>query len=172
MSVFQGPTNATLSSSTSLPTLPAIQPSSRPLGNKSKPPPPPKPPISSKPSHVKTTSPLAQTPIADPSSRYTTSSSVSSLEPIAPPRTKLPQTNDTPKKHIQRNSSDQVYISSTAAPLDPALDSGSDTRHQRREQRRQREEEKDAEILAGLKAVCTEADPTKLYRNMVKIGQG
>ncbi|KAI8341158.1 kinase-like domain-containing protein [Chlamydoabsidia padenii] len=163
MSVFQ---NGTLSSSTSLPTLPAISTPTRPsfpLGtnSKSKPPPPPKPPVSSKPTHLKTP---AQTSIGDPSSRYTTSSSVSSLEPIAPPRTKLPNVKQSPKN--------QVYISSTAAPLDPAMDTGSETRHQRREQRRQREAEKDAEILAGLQAVCTDADPTKLYRNMVKIGQG
>ncbi|KAI9305242.1 kinase-like domain-containing protein, partial [Cunninghamella echinulata] len=42
----------------------------------------------------------------------------------------------------------------------------------RREQRRQREAEKDAQIIADLKAICTDADPTKLYRNMLKIGQG
>ncbi|PLW50627.1 hypothetical protein PCANC_06937 [Puccinia coronata f. sp. avenae] len=30
----------------------------------------------------------------------------------------------------------------------------------------------DQEIIARLKAICTDADPTKLYRNLVKIGQG
>jgi p21-activated kinase 1 len=68
--------------------------------------------------------------------------------------------------------SNDVYISSVAAPLDPAMDTGTETRTKRREQRRQREAEKDAEIVADLKAICTDADPTKLYRNMLKIGQG
>ncbi|GAA5852294.1 hypothetical protein JCM8547_006727 [Rhodosporidiobolus lusitaniae] len=31
---------------------------------------------------------------------------------------------------------------------------------------------KDSDIVARLKAICTDADPTKLYRNLVKIGQG
>ncbi|BFZ59763.1 Serine/threonine-protein kinase smu1 [Saitoella coloradoensis] len=31
---------------------------------------------------------------------------------------------------------------------------------------------KDEEVVARLKAICTEGDPTKLYRNLVKIGQG
>ncbi|KAA1082331.1 signal transducing kinase of the PAK [Puccinia graminis f. sp. tritici] len=30
----------------------------------------------------------------------------------------------------------------------------------------------DQEIIARLKAICTDADPTKLYRNLIKIGQG
>ncbi|KAK0557219.1 hypothetical protein OC846_000670 [Tilletia horrida] len=31
---------------------------------------------------------------------------------------------------------------------------------------------KDSDIIARLQAICTDADPTKLYRNLVKIGQG
>ncbi|BGP25984.1 p21-activated kinase 1 [Rhodotorula toruloides] len=31
---------------------------------------------------------------------------------------------------------------------------------------------KDQDIVERLKAICTDADPTKLYRNLVKIGQG
>ncbi|EGU11233.1 STE/STE20/PAKA protein kinase [Rhodotorula toruloides ATCC 204091] len=31
---------------------------------------------------------------------------------------------------------------------------------------------KDPDIVERLKAICTDADPTKLYRNLVKIGQG
>lgn len=31
---------------------------------------------------------------------------------------------------------------------------------------------KDAEVVARLQAICTDADPTKLYRSLVKIGQG
>jgi p21-activated kinase 1 len=45
-------------------------------------------------------------------------------------------------------------------------------RQQRREQRQQMEALEDARVIAELQAICTEADPTKLYRNMIKIGQG
>ena len=31
---------------------------------------------------------------------------------------------------------------------------------------------KDAEVIERLKEICTDADPTKLYRSLVKIGQG
>ncbi|CAO1631619.1 unnamed protein product [Parajaminaea phylloscopi] len=31
---------------------------------------------------------------------------------------------------------------------------------------------KDADVIARLQAICTDADPTKLYRSLVKIGQG
>ncbi|OAD73375.1 hypothetical protein PHYBLDRAFT_112724 [Phycomyces blakesleeanus NRRL 1555(-)] len=47
-----------------------------------------------------------------------------------------------------------------------------EVRLKRREQKRQKEMAKDAEVIADLKAICTDADPTKLYRNMIKIGQG
>lgn len=31
---------------------------------------------------------------------------------------------------------------------------------------------KDSEVIAKLQSICTEADPSKVYRNMTKIGQG
>ena len=34
------------------------------------------------------------------------------------------------------------------------------------------DKEKDADIVNRLKQICTDADPTKLYRNLVKIGAG
>ena len=30
----------------------------------------------------------------------------------------------------------------------------------------------DADVIAKLQAICTDADPTQLYRSLVKIGQG
>jgi p21-activated kinase 1 len=43
-------------------------------------------------------------------------------------------------------------------------------------QPRRREQPKptisDAEVVERLKTICTDADPTKLYRSLVKIGQG
>jgi p21-activated kinase 1 len=45
-------------------------------------------------------------------------------------------------------------------------------RQLRREQRQQKEAIKDAQVIQELEAICTDADPTKIYRNMVKVGQG
>lgn len=39
--------------------------------------------------------------------------------------------------------------------------------------RRRKEDKKDnADVIARLNAICTDADPTKLFRNLVKVGQG
>lgn len=85
--------------------------------------------------------------------------------PKIPPRSNKPV--------IQRDST-SVYIAPTAAPLDPAMETTQQdmARQLRREQRQQKEALEDARVIAELQAICTEADPTKLYRNMIKIGQG
>lgn len=84
--------------------------------------------------------------------------------PTPPPRSNKP---------APRISS-SVYIAPSAAPLDPAMETPQQdkTRQLRREQRQQKEAIKDAQVIADLQAICTDADPTKLYRNMIKIGQG
>ncbi|KAG2222961.1 hypothetical protein INT45_012939 [Circinella minor] len=108
--------------------------------------------------------------------------------PVAPPRPKLankPKITNERKSQLDISSNSNsnnntinnnadVYISPVAAPLDPAMDTGPppEPRVRRREQKRQKDAARDAEILAELRAICTDADPTKLYRNMVKIGQG
>mgnify|MGYP006876464649 FL=1 len=38
--------------------------------------------------------------------------------------------------------------------------------------RREPKNRKDPNIIERLQAICSDADPTKLYRNLVKIGQG
>ncbi|CAE6365622.1 unnamed protein product [Rhizoctonia solani] len=38
--------------------------------------------------------------------------------------------------------------------------------------RREKKEKSDGDIVKRLQAICTDADPTRLYRNLVKIGQG
>ncbi|KAI8372830.1 kinase-like domain-containing protein [Radiomyces spectabilis] len=141
--------------------------------------PPPKPPASTKPhmppKHTKptiqpssptTSASLSSASPAPPSPSFSASSA--STAPVAPPRPKLAaKLNQEPRPYSQ------VHISAMPAPLDPALDGAStEIRMRRREQRRQREAARDAEIIADLKAICTDADPTKLYRNMIKIGQG
>ncbi|ORX48255.1 Pkinase-domain-containing protein [Hesseltinella vesiculosa] len=126
-------------------------------------PPPPKPPLSTKPSPPNFDHPPPSVSVSSPPA---TSSppTLSSSKPILPPRFAQQQ-------HHHPDS--QVYISPVAAPLDPAADMASfETRVMRREQRKLKDAEKDASLLAELRAVCTDADPTKLYRNMLKIGQG
>ncbi|KAI9262156.1 hypothetical protein BDA99DRAFT_69179 [Phascolomyces articulosus] len=125
----------------------------------------------------------------------TTAPAPSQLQaPIAPPRPKLANKpkmtherksqldipnniNNSSHNNIHMNNTNNnadVYISPVAAPLDPAMDTGPppEPRVRRREQKRLKDAARDAEILAELRAICTDADPTKLYRNMVKIGQG
>ncbi|CAE6419848.1 unnamed protein product [Rhizoctonia solani] len=38
--------------------------------------------------------------------------------------------------------------------------------------RREKKDKSDGDIVKRLQAICTDADPTRLYRNLVKIGQG
>lgn len=38
--------------------------------------------------------------------------------------------------------------------------------------RRRDKQKENQDVVARLQAICTDADPTKLYRNLVKIGQG
>jgi p21-activated kinase 1 len=38
--------------------------------------------------------------------------------------------------------------------------------------REKKDSAKEADIVKRLQAICTDADPTRLYRNLVKIGQG
>lgn len=100
--------------------------------------------------------------------------------PPKPPASSKPKNLITPQiqqqEHQEQPNQEQqhgsVYIASMPAPLDPDLDNFDQYRKQRREQRQQKEAVKDAQVIADLRAVCTEADPTKLYRNMIKIGQG
>jgi p21-activated kinase 1 len=42
----------------------------------------------------------------------------------------------------------------------------------RRREKKKEDKEIDADIVRRLQQICTDADPTRLYRNLVKIGQG
>ncbi|KAI9268465.1 kinase-like domain-containing protein [Helicostylum pulchrum] len=122
--------------------------------------PPPKPPLSTKPAIPK------KNTMKKPSIEKDISSALTS-SPTPPPRSNKPQLQ------AEKRVTSSVYIAPSAAPLDPALDNTPDkSRLLRREQRQQKEAIKDAQVIADLQAICTDADPTKLYRNMIKIGQG
>ncbi|KAI8062698.1 kinase-like domain-containing protein [Gongronella butleri] len=162
-------------------------------------PPPPKPPLSTKPAHLKApailnsapsssspspvhssvSSPRDKRPMLPPRapSVVVTPANASSNIPLIPPPPPPPQPQPAqpslPQPQQTHRPDSQVYISPVAAPLDPAADMASyETRVLRREQRRQQDAQNDATLMAELRAVCTDADPTKLYRNMLKIGQG
>jgi p21-activated kinase 1 len=42
----------------------------------------------------------------------------------------------------------------------------------RRREKKEKDKDKEIDIVKRLQQICTDADPTKLYRNLVKIGQG
>ena len=42
----------------------------------------------------------------------------------------------------------------------------------RRREKKEKDKDKEADIVKRLQQICTDADPTKLYRNLVKIGAG
>lgn len=42
----------------------------------------------------------------------------------------------------------------------------------RRREKKEKDKAKDEDIVKRLQAICTDADPTRLYRNLVKIGAG
>ncbi|GAA6035668.1 hypothetical protein JCM8097_004961 [Rhodosporidiobolus ruineniae] len=52
---------------------------------------------------------------------------------------------------------------------EPTKPGGPGAQPRRREPKKK---DKEGDIVERLKAICTDADPTKLYRNLVKIGQG
>ena len=47
-----------------------------------------------------------------------------------------------------------------------------DTPQRREKEKEEKVEDADADIVKRLQQICTDADPTRLYRNLVKIGQG
>ncbi|KAG2203416.1 hypothetical protein INT47_010114 [Mucor saturninus] len=146
------------SSSTSTSTPPPPIPARPDVSSKI---PPPKPPLSTKPSI-----PKKNVVIKKPSIEQDISSALTS-SPTPPPR------SNKPALQADNRALSSVYIAPSAAPLDPAFDNTQDKARQlRREQRQQKEAIKDAQVIADLQAICTDADPTKLYRNMIKIGQG
>ncbi|KAM3583704.1 hypothetical protein VKS41_003676 [Umbelopsis sp. WA50703] len=142
---------------------------------KAKPGPPPKPPLSSKPS-IAPKPRLNDKPVNNnkiinnmPEKAPRVSSYVSG-RPVAPPRNK--PNNIEKEEDAENEDVSSIYIAPTAAPLDPALDAAAAAPTRRREQKRAKDAANDAKLIENLRAICTDADPTKLYRNMVKVGQG
>jgi p21-activated kinase 1 len=153
----------------------AVENNIKPPLRKTKAGPPPKPPLSTKPniapkpartndSHV-----LPKQNIDKPI-ETTRFSSYASDRPVAPPRNKTNKAERS--ENVDEVDASSIYIAPTAAPLDPAMDVAGAAPTRRREQKRLKDAARDAQLIDNLRAICTDADPTKLYRNMVKIGQG
>jgi p21-activated kinase 1 len=61
----------------------------------------------------------------------------------------------------QQQSAAVASLAKTAAGATP-----------RRREKKKEDKANDADIVKRLQQICTDADPTRLYRNLVKIGQG
>ena len=88
----------------------------------------------------------------------------------SPPLTKPSANNNKP--HRPKDP-----LSPKIAPPLPNSPSGSMSKvprpsQRRREPRKTPNKDNSVDIIERLKAICTDADPTKIYRNLVKIGQG
>ncbi|GJJ78186.1 p21-activated kinase 1 [Entomortierella parvispora] len=97
-------------------------------------------------------------------------SPVVSPQPPQPPRVPPPK----PKKTSQHTTTNVVVPStpSKTAPGAPTSPSSHQPQPKRREKKTEKETISSQDVIRRLQAICTDADPTKLYRNLVKIGQG
>ena len=70
----------------------------------------------------------------------------------------------------ERRPQQPAQPSPAAASLQKAAAAGGAT--PRRREKKEKDAAKEADIVKRLQQICTDADPTKLYRNLVKIGAG
>ncbi|KAF8448997.1 kinase-like domain-containing protein [Boletus edulis BED1] len=103
----------------------------------------------------------------------------------APPQTGAPKP---PSKHSSRSSRSDITLKGqptprekdTRAPHQPqqptpataSLAKTAGVATPRRREKKDKDKESSDDIIRRLQQICTDADPTKLYRNLVKIGQG
>ncbi|KAF9577154.1 signal transducing kinase of the PAK, partial [Lunasporangiospora selenospora] len=83
--------------------------------------------------------------------------------PVAVPAQAPRQPPPKPKKTPQYQA---------ATPPNPAPSSTSHAPPKRREKKQEKDSVSSQDVIRRLQAICTDADPTKLYRSLVKIGQG
>ena len=100
-----------------------------------------------------------------------------------PPQTGAPKP---PSKHSSRSSRSDITLKGPqtarekdprAAPQQPSpaaasLAKTAGVATPRRREKKDKDKEGSDDIIRRLQQICTDADPTKLYRNLVKIGQG
>ncbi|CAG8525558.1 2084_t:CDS:10 [Paraglomus occultum] len=107
----------------------------------------PLPPLDSRPSPTPPPKPYKQPPRPKDQS------------PVPPPVKPIPPAKPTPPA-LQPAQKPTVQKPTAHAPS------------ARRREQKPKSKESSADIIERLKAICTDADPTKMYRNLVKIGQG
>ncbi|GAA6017315.1 hypothetical protein JCM11491_000626 [Sporobolomyces phaffii] len=90
----------------------------------------------------------------------------SSTKPVALPHRPAPPKPSGPPAPVAQ----QQPPPSQALSKKPSIAPGGPGNQPRRREPKHKKEA--ADVVERLKAICTDADPTKLYRNLVKIGQG
>lgn len=97
---------------------------------------------------------------------YNTSpSSTPKMAPMSPKVTPISPSRAPPPPPSSGGSAPAVYHPKMAQP-------GSGTPTPRRREKKDKDKAKDEDVVRRLQQICTDADPTKLYRNLVRIGQG
>ncbi|KAF9199395.1 signal transducing kinase of the PAK, partial [Haplosporangium sp. Z 27] len=92
-----------------------------------------------------------------------------SPSPSQAPRVPPPKPKKTPQHH--QNPSPVVPPPKPAA-TSPLAPHHPNQAPRRREKKPEKEQVSSQDVIRRLQAICTDADPTKLYRNLVKVGQG
>ncbi|OBZ73737.1 Serine/threonine-protein kinase SMU1 [Grifola frondosa] len=75
-----------------------------------------------------------------------------------------------PSARDPRSASQQQPSAATASLQKAAATAGAAT--PRRREKKEKDKDKEADIVKRLQQICTDADPTRLYRNLIKIGAG
>ena len=81
--------------------------------------------------------------------------------------------SDLPSKPRDRDPRAQAQaIPQSPAAASLAKNAAAGVATPRRREKKEKDKDKEIDIVRRLQQICTDADPTKLYRNLVKIGQG
>ncbi|ORZ09636.1 kinase-like domain-containing protein [Lobosporangium transversale] len=103
-------------------------------------------------------------------------SPISSPPPLPPaPPVSAPLPAPTPKVPPPKPKKIPHHQGTTVVPSSKAghgASTGPSTATKLREKKAEKDAVSSQEVIRRLQAICTDADPTKLYRNLVKIGQG
>ncbi|CAK5267802.1 unnamed protein product [Mycena citricolor] len=171
------------------PRLPPLPPKKAPSAFSSPPPPAayrpaPTPPSAASPALDRSTSQRIpnKAPVAKPVERSNTTRE--RAQPTPPGKLAQPgsvSAQATPKASPGSSANDLPLRTTAprAAPAAPspaaaslAKASAAGAATPRRREKKPADKDKDADVVRRLQAICTDADPTRLYRSLVKIGQG
>ncbi|KAI7831524.1 kinase-like domain-containing protein [Gamsiella multidivaricata] len=95
--------------------------------------------------------------------------------PPPPPTVTAPMPSPPPKVPPPKPKKIPHHQGTTITPPKPShggSSTGSGTATKLREKKADKDSVSSQEVIRRLQAICTDADPTKLYRSLVKIGQG